>query len=277
MTNVLMVNPSVNMRLTAVEMKMYGVHVQFAYSSDVITNSAKRVFYFLPNVNLCFTTEMQGEMEREDKIYLFKQNIFSRLKMIGFKKNMEAIYKELSAGTFTDLLLFKRSTLKNDDIHEHDDGLKYTSFNDMLADNKDSIIITNKVMGQGGETVCRWNTDFDLVSTFSKDYFVFFARNLRIEVFVSENNLITIGKGCGEKHMEVLLDIIPAASKFFFQTIDEKPILRNFNPWLSSVPGMPGFLMNDYSFGNLSISMPSAWYDNFANFIHIHSMGKRKK
>ena len=30
-----MVNPSVNMRLAAMEMKMYGANVKFAYSSDI--------------------------------------------------------------------------------------------------------------------------------------------------------------------------------------------------------------------------------------------------
>ena len=35
MVNILIVNPSVNMRLAAMEMKMYGANVKFAYSSDI--------------------------------------------------------------------------------------------------------------------------------------------------------------------------------------------------------------------------------------------------
>ena len=66
MANLLIVNPSVNMKLAALEMKMYGNLIDFAYTSDIPVSNAKRVFYFLSGVNICFTTEVQGEMERED-------------------------------------------------------------------------------------------------------------------------------------------------------------------------------------------------------------------
>ena len=44
MANILIVNPSVNMRLAAMEMKMYGTNVKFAYSSDIPVSRAERVF-----------------------------------------------------------------------------------------------------------------------------------------------------------------------------------------------------------------------------------------
>lgn len=277
MANILIVNPSVNLRLAAMEMKMYGINVQFAYSADIPVSCAERVFYFLSGVNICFTTEIQGEMEREDRVYLFKRNIFSRFKMMGFKKNMETSYPELSTGTFTDLLLFKRSVLRNDDNQDHESRLQYTTFQDVLANNRESFIITGSIIGQGSECVCTWETDFDLVSTFNKDYFVFFANNRRIEAFAADNKLITIGRGNGDKHLESLTSLIPMISKFSFKKESEKSILRNFNPWVTSISGATGYLINDYSFGHLSVSMPSAWYDKFANFIHTHTVEKKQK
>ena len=217
MVNILIVNPSVNMRLAAMEMKMYGANVKFAYSSDIPASSAERVFYFLSSVNICFTTEIQGEMEREDRVYLFKRNIFSRFKIMGFKKNMEMSYPELSVGTFTDLLLFKRSVLRNDESQEHVGMIQYTSFNDVLANNRDSFIITSRIVGQGSESVCIWETDFDLASTFNKDYFVFFANNRRIEAYAAGDKLVTIGRGSGDKHLEALTALIPMISKFSFK------------------------------------------------------------
>ena len=242
MANILIVNPSVNLRLAAMEMKMYGANVQFAYSSDIPVSRAERVFYFLSGVNICFTTEIQGEMEREDRVYLFKRNIFSRFKMMGFKKNMETSYPELSTGTFTDLLLFKRSVLRNDETSEHEGRLQYTSFQDVLANNRDSFIITSSIIGQG-----------------------------------SEYKLITIGRGNGDKHLEALTSLIPMISKFSFNKESEKSILRNFNPWVTSISSASGYLINDYSFGHLSVSMPSAWYDRFASFIHTHTVEKKQK
>ena len=66
-------------------------------------------------------------------------------------------------------------------------------------------------------------------------------------------------------------------SKFSFKKESEKSILRNFNPWVVSISSASGYLINDYSFGHLSVSMPSAWYDRFASFIHTHTVEKKQK
>ena len=137
--------------------------------------------------------------------------------------------------------------------------------------------ITSRIVGQGSESVCIWETDFDLASTFNKDYFVFFANNRRIEAYAAGDKLVTIGRGSGDKHLEALTALIPMISKFSFKKESEKSVLRNFNPWLVSVSGASGYLINDYSFGHLSVSMPSAWYDRFANFINSHTMDKKQK
>ena len=270
MANLLIVNPSVNMRLAALEMKMYGNNVEFAYTSDYPISKSMRVFYFLSGVNICFTTEVQGEMEREDRVFLFKRNIFARFKMMGFKKNMETSYPELSSGNFTDLLTLKRSVLRYEEQGELEGKMVYGSYKDMLLYNKDKFIISSGIIGVGSENIVTWETDFDLSSTFDTDYFVFFANNIRIEAYVSGENLITIGKGSGEKHLEAISSLMPFLSKFSFIKAGEKQIMRNFNPWPQSISGISGYLLNDYSYGRLSVSMPSAWYDKIASFINSH-------
>lgn len=275
MANLLIVNPSVNMKLAALEMKMYGNLIDFAYTSDIPVSNAKRVFYFLSGVNICFTTEVQGEMEREDRVFLFKRNIFSRFKMMGFKNNMENSYPELGAGTFTDLLTFKRSVLRYEESGELDGKMVYGSYKDMLTYNKESFIISSVIVGIGSENVTTWETDFDLYSSFNKDYFVFFSNNTRIEAYVSNDKLVTIGKGNGENHIEAISALMPFMTKFNFNKVDEKQIMRNFNPWLQSFTGITGFLVNDYSYGRLSVSMPSAWYDRLASFVHTYCEKKK--
>lgn len=270
MANLLIVNPSVNMRLAALEMKMYGNSVDFAYTSDYPVSNAERVFYFLSGVNICFTTEVQGEMEREDRVFLFKRNLISRFKMMGFKNNMESSYPELSAGTFTDLLTLKRSVLRYEEQGVLDGKMVYGSYKDMLSYNKNSFVISSAIIGIGNENIATWETDFDLSSTFDKDYFVFFANNKRIEAYVCEDKLITIGKGAGESHIEAVAALMPFITKFTFNKIDEKQVLRNFNPWPQSFSGISGFLINDYSYSRLSVSMPSAWYDRIASYINTH-------
>ena len=275
MANLLIVNPSVNMRLAALEMKMYGNSVDFAYTSDYPVSNAERVFYFLSGVNICFTTEVQGEMEREDRVFLFKRNLISRFKMMGFKNNMESSYPELSAGTFTDLLTLKRSVLRYEEQGVLDGKMVYGSYKDMLSYNKNSFVISSAIIGIGNENIATWETDFDLSSTFDKDYFVFFANNKRIEAYVCEDKLITIGKGTGESHIEAVAALMPFITKFTFNKIDEKQVMRNFNPWPQSFSGISGFLINDYSYGRLSVSMPSAWYDRIAS--HINTQCEKLK
>ena len=275
MANLLIVNPSVNMKLAALEMKMYGNLIDFAYTSDIPVSNAKRVFYFLSGVNICFTTEVQGEMEREDRVFLFKRNIFSRFKMMGFKNNMENSYPELGAGTFTDLLTFKRSVLRYEEPGELDGKMVYGSYKDILTYNKESFIISSAIVGIGSENATTWETDFDLYSSFNKDYFVFFSNNTRIEAYVSNDKLVTIGKGNGENHIEAISALMPFMTKFNFNKVDEKQIMRNFNPWLQSFTGITGFLVNDYSYGRLSVSMPSAWYDRLASFVHTYCEKKK--
>ena len=275
MANLLIVNPSVNMRLAALEMKMYGNSVDFAYTSDYPVSNAERVFYFLSGVNICFTTEVQGEMEREDRVFLFKRNLISRFKMMGFKNNMESSYPELSAGTFTDLLTLKRSVLRYEEQGVLDGKMVYGSYKDMLSYNKDSFVISSAIIGIGNENIATWETDFDLYSSFNKDYFVFFSNNTRIEAYVSNDKLVTIGKGNGENHIEAISALMPFMTKFNFNKVDEKQIMRNFNPWLQSFTGITGFLVNDYSYGRLSVSMPSAWYDRLASFVHTYCEKKK--
>ena len=151
----------------------------------------------------------------------------------------------------------------------------YGSYKDMLTYNKESFIISSAIVGIGSENVTTWETDFDLYSSFNKDYFVFFSNNTRIEAYVSNDKLVTIGKGNGENHIEAISALMPFMTKFNFNKVDEKQIMRNFNPWLQSFTGITGFLVNDYSYGRLSVSMPSAWYDRLASFVHTYCEKKK--
>ncbi len=189
MANLLIVNPSVNTRLAALEMKMYGNNVEFAYTNDIPVSNAERVFYFLSGVNICFTTEVQGEMEREDRVFLFKKTLFSKFKMMGYKKNIELSYPELSAGNFTDLLLFKRSVLRYEEFGGMEGKTQYASFKDLLKYNHNSIIIASCIAGAGNEHIAVWETDFDLISTFNNDYFVFLQK---INVLKPMSMIITL-------------------------------------------------------------------------------------
>lgn len=267
MAEITIVNPSVNMRIASMEMKLYGNNVKYAYTSEIPPTDAERVFYFLSGLNICFTTEAQGEMEREDRVFLLKPNIISKFKMMGYKNRLETSYPELKACLFTDSLLFKRSMLRYEPKHEDISAVCYASLKDLAYHNPESIIFTSAVTGAGNEYICLWETDFDLQTTFGKDYFVFFSDDRRIEAYVSDGILVTIGSG--DDHINAISALIPSLKKFNFRRVSINNVNRNFNPWILPF-NSSGYLINDYSFGSLSVAMPSAWYDKVAGYIHMN-------
>lgn len=277
MAEILIVNPSVNMRLASMEMKMYGNTVRYAYTKDIPFSNAKRVFYFFPDVNVCFTTEAQGEVKRDDRIFLFKNNIFSRIKMMNYKKYFEAFNSNVKNISFLDLVFFERGALHFDDSQEIDGKLIYNSLEDAVVYNNGSVIFTSMLLGKNigsGENMCFWETDFDILSTFSSDYFVFLSEDSRIEAYVYNNMLITLGKGTD--HIKGISKTVPLLNKFNFKNVETKQISRSLKPWVYHISNLSAYLINDYSFGRLSISMPSAWYDKIANHLHVQ-INKRYK
>lgn len=277
MAEILIVNPSVNMRLASMEMKMYGNSVRYVYTNDIPFSNAKRVFYFFPDTNVCFTTEAQGEVKRDDRIFLFKNNIFSRIKMMNYKKDFDVYYKNIKSISYMDLVFFERGALHFDDSQEIDGKLIYNSLEDAVVYNHGSVIFTNMLLGKNagsGENMCFWETDFDILSTFSSDYFVFLSDDSRIEAYVYNDKLITIGKGTD--HIKGISKTVPLLNKFNFKNVETKQINRSLKPWTYHISNMAAYLINDYSFGRVSISMPSAWYDKIANYLHVQ-INKRYK
>lgn len=277
MAEILIVNPSVNMRLASMEMKMYGNSVRYVYTNDIPFSNAKRVFYFFPDANVCFTTEAQGEVKRDDRIFLFKNNIFSRIKMMNYKKDFEIYRRNTKSISYMDLVFFERGALHFEDNQEIDGKLIYNSLEDAVVYNHGSVIFTNMLLGKNigsGENICFWETDFDILSTFSSDYFIFLSEDSRIEAYIYNNMLITLGKGTD--HIKGISKTVPLLNKFNFKNVETKQVSRSLKPWTYHVSNMSAYLINDYSFGRVSISMPSAWYDKIANYLHVQ-INKRYK
>ena len=267
MANVLIVNPSLNMHITANEIRMVGNNVSYAFTKDVPMYEGKRVFYFLPGITKVFTTEENPHTEKDERIYLFKKSIISRFKMMGYKKDFNDIFPNLGEFSYTDIVVHKSGMLHYEkrSMTAHDNY--YDSLKDVFSKNSDKIVLTPYVLGQGLEKIIYWETDLDIDSTFGSDYFVFLNGNSRIEAFINNNQIVTIGQG--SEHIKSISSLVPIINKFNFNKVYESQISRNSMPWLLPLGSGKNYLINDYSFGRLSVLMPSGWSDKFSNYVHF--------
>ena len=264
MADIVIINPSSNMKTLARELSAYGKTVKYVSVSDIPYVFSKRVFYFFPGRNICFSEDAKGGVEKEDRIFVFKRGIFSSVKMWGLSKDLEKVDKGLSRGIFSDLIIFCRGMLLHDNHKE--DIKSFTNIEAVSRAYPDANIISAFLPGGNTLKLCRWETDYDLAVTFSSDYFIFFDGSSRTEAFCYNGALYTLSKA--SDHISNMSNVIPTFSKFTFKKTDEKNITRNVSPWITKSQTLNITLLNDYSFFGTSIDMPSSWYSRLASIIN---------
>lgn len=263
MTNIVIVNPSSNMKTFARELASYGKYVKLVSVNEMPYFSPKRVFYFFKDSRICFTEDAKGGVEKEDNIFIFKKSIFNTFKMWNLDKSLEEVDKRITKGNFIDMIMFRRGMLRCDN---HKENVKeFPNLESVCRAYPDSKIISPFILGHGNHGFSMWETDYDLQVTFASDYFVFMHSNARVQAFVANNKLYTISNV--NRPMDVIKNIIPSLSKFSFREIGRRSIGINSNPWLMKGSASNVLLINDYSFLSTSIDMPSSWYNRLANHI----------
>lgn len=260
MADIVIINPSPNMRTVARELSTYGKRVELVSVSGLPYVTPKRVFYFFAGYNVCFTEDAQGEAEKEDRVFMFKRSVISRFRMWGVSKALDMLSPELAGGSFTDLIMFRRGMLRCD---SRNNALKkFSSAGEVRRSYPDAKIVSSAAAGVGSLKLCRWETDFDLAETFGSDYFVFFGSGSRLEAFCSGGELFTLSRE--KNHAGQFAKIIPSAAKFAFRQTDEKSVMRNPYPWIINSRSPKITLVNDYSLFGVSVDMPSSWYGRLA-------------
>lgn len=268
MAEIVIVNPSVNMKMLARGIQDRGYKVSFADTDDMFRINPEKVFYFFAGYNVVFSCEAQGAAEKDDGIFLFKDSFISKFRLGNVEKKLTLITPDLTGGVFTDVAAFRSGQLKYDEKLSAEPNKSYTDISAVCSAYPDSLVVSASAIGNSPIKMVRWETDYDLEATFGKCYFVFFTGGARVEAFADNGSLVTIGKG--KNHMDYLNRLNKSFGKFSFKKIDEKSLLINRNPWITEMAGGKYILANDYSFGRSSVSMPAAWYEKCAEFICIN-------
>lgn len=265
MGDVIIVNPSANMKILGRGIEARGHKVLFVETADMLPVNPEKVFYFFEGYNVSFSCVAQGEPEKDDGMFLFKDSFISKFRLGNVEKKLKLIAPELTGGVFTDVVAFRSSQLQYNENLLSEQNKSYPDISAVCSAYPDSLVVTASAMANSPIKMIRWETDYDLEETFGKYYFVFFTDGVRVEAFADNGKLVTIAKG--KNHMDYLNRLNKSFSKFSFKKIDEKSLLVNRNPWITEMAGGKYLLVNDYSFGRASVSMPNAWYEKCAEFI----------
>lgn len=265
MIDMVIVNPSANMKKIASEIEQRGYKTAFVRTNDIPYFYPDKVYYFFNGYSVYFSSQPQGSVEKDDGVFLFKKGLMSKLRLGSVEKKLMSLNHDLSGGYYNDYIMFRRGVLEYDTVSVKDNLPEYSDISSVCKYYDSAVVAASMVTGNSPIKMALWKTDYDLLETFGRDYFVFFTPEGRLEAFFYNDALYTIGKA--KNHIEALMSINKSFNKFSFEKIREFGLIGNYSPWISenSTPGY--FLVNDYSFSRNSVSMPAAWYDKCASFI----------
>lgn len=265
MIDMVIVNPSANMRKIATEIEQRGYKTAFVRTTDIPYFFPEKVYYFFQDYNIYFSAQPQGTVEKDDGVFLFKNSLISRIRLGSVEKKLNHLNHGLTGGYYNDYIMFRRGVLEYAVAPSHETFVEYPDITAVCKEYGSSVVATSLAVGHSSIKMVTWQTDYDLAETFGRDYFVLFTKEGRLDAFFYENSLYTIGKA--KNHIEALAGFNKSIRKFSFEKVLEKGLITNYNPWImeNSTPGY--FLVNDYGFSMNAVSMPAAWYDKCASFI----------
>lgn len=258
------VNPSPNLYKISRAAAESGSDVEYIYTGEFPDIKAEELFYF--NENHCLRANMPGaKQESKDKnVYSFKSGIFKR-NIIRNHINNICEKSFFPHSNYVDQQMISGHTVKKYPPKSEETAV-FQSFGEFLKNmNPAKVYITGWIpyftYSNKFEKfyVSGFKTDFDIEKCFGNDFVVFFSDYYRVEIFIKDNMLYTVGKL--HKHiMDKLKLKLPFLKKFEFEEVHRSEISRNCFPWVMSVTADNLLLMNDYSYFGISAQMPEDWY-----------------
>jgi hypothetical protein len=267
--NYIILNPSGNLFKIGALLKEFGLNVYFFNTGELPLIVPNCVHLIFKDVFLTF--DRKNSIDQDYNLsMLIKKGLMSEYKLKKMRKELSSIDKSLVNGDVSLLMLYKGSTLfkYNMDIKiEEIDTIK--EINPKVEDK----IITSTIpylylskYTKFYETLSIYESDFDLVESLGKDYYICFVKNEKIEFYVFNNYLCVIHKNMLDPKA-LLHDKFPFLQQFTLKRIEYIYFVRNHFPWLENFNSIRTILMNDYSYGGLSIKMIDRWYEGVGRFL----------
>jgi hypothetical protein len=267
--NYVILNPSANLLMIGLVLRELGHNVYFFNTKELPLITPNSIHLIYKDVFLTYLR--QSSVDNTDNFsMLVNKGLLNKYKLRRIKKELSKIDGSLANGGISTLMLYKRGRLI-----KYNMGMRIVEF-DTIKDINTSVgnkIITNIVPYiyirkyiKTYEILSIYSTDFDLIESFGKDYYICFIENEKIEFYVFNNHLCIIHKNIMNPEY-LLYQKFPFLHKFITKRIEYMYINRNPLPWIESYKKSGITLVNDYSFGGLSIKMCDKWYENIGRQI----------
>ncbi|TYB32716.1 MAG: hypothetical protein FXF49_10085 [Flexistipes sinusarabici] len=264
------VNPSPNLYKISRAAADFGSNVEYLFTDELPEIRADELFYF--DKNRCFRTNLPGvkQNSKDKHVYSFKSGIFKRnvIKRHICKLCDKSLFPNAN---YVDIQMMAGHTVK-----ESLPELKAS-----VLDNFEEVI---RNMDPSKLYITGWlpyftyknkleklylsafKTDFDAKKCFGRDYVVFFSDYYRVEIFVKDDILYTVGKL--HKHiLDKLKTKLPFLKKFEYEEIYRSEMSRNCYPWAVNVTADNLLIINDYSYFGHSAQMPEDWYQKAGRYL----------
>ncbi|MCB4204723.1 hypothetical protein LF845_07085 [Deferribacterales bacterium Es71-Z0220] len=246
------INPSPNMLKVAKKIEEFGKKTEICVDKDIMAANCYKLSVHFDNEFLFYSDKNRESEFLEKNAFKFKRGLFYRhpvIENIPFKGTSKELYL-INKGK----ILFEQ---KND----------FNIFNG--KPNDDEVVIFSYSKNMLSERDCKrkivtiLEVDKETSNALHFNYFIFFIKDLKYEMFLNGNKLYVVG----DKDADILFSKrLEFFKKNNFKKLSEFAIYVNENPYL--VKSEKNYiLLNDYSYFNISVKMPEEWYHKLGRYL----------
>jgi hypothetical protein len=252
MADFVFINPSPNMEQVAKTVVNMGNSALRLFTPDYISQKVNTLWCYAGG-DFSELSASRGIRDIDSNILSLKKPLLAKFKYRYIKQKIAEINPKISSCNFQDYILLAGQYWKEAEVPVE---ISELDFDRILAKYPSHTIIASKIPALNGKTnMTIWRTDYDFQEALGNDYYFFFDKNGRHEIFCDEDRLVTISE---QKNLNWFKDINPTMKRFAFEQIRSVNYHVNTAPWIQKHSSRV-YLVNDYSWQGISTVLPEAW------------------
>ncbi|MCA1927409.1 MAG: hypothetical protein LDL13_01285 [Calditerrivibrio sp.] len=253
------INPSVNMLKISLYLEDYGNSVKRYITENSIILSGNRIVYRKDEDNIVISFDISNKF-LPDQMLRFKDSFFSRYLQKRF-------FKEFVLSSSYEYLLRENFPMAERYLFSNCETIN--GIRGVIEDNKDTIFIASYLDLRDfsgiefNKEIAVFSPQFNVEKYIGRDYIFIYDKELRIEIFINNNHIYLMSDRY--EHIEATINrtflknvLVEPMERFKIlrnEDISCKKIYRNL------------FLLNDYSFFNLSLNPGKIWYERVGEYL----------
>lgn len=246
------INPSPNMLKVAKKVEEFGKKSEICVDEEIIWANCHKLSIHFGNEFLYYSNKSSEKEFIEKNAFKFKRGFFYRKPNIN-----DTPFK----GTLKELYLIKKNRILFEELRP------LNIFNGKIND--DEVLISaysKKILSERDckrKLVTIFEVDAETKKALCFNYFIFFIKDLKYEMFINDNKLYIVG----DKEADILFgQKLEFFKKYDFKKHSEYFVYINENSYLVKSE-KKYILLNDYSYFNISVKMPEEWYDKLGRYL----------